>query len=151
MKAETNPPKKRRRRVPVIVLTLLILGLAAFVGIRYYYPFGEGVKTGQLNFVVYKGIIFKTYEGRLIQSGFWSGQAGQIQSNEFTFSISDPRIADQLMHAGGDMVELRYKEYFGALPWRGHSKYIVDSIISMRPVYEAVPAGSVPPPVAGGE
>ena len=56
--------------------------------------FGEGVKAGQLNFVVRKGYIFKTYEGKLIQSGFRSGVAGSIQSYEFEFSVANPEIAN---------------------------------------------------------
>lgn len=125
-----------------ILIAAAIIGLGLFIGIRFYYPFGEGVKTGQLNFVVYKGIIFKTYEGRLIQTGFRSASGG-IQSNEFNFSITDKAIADKLMMAGGQIVELRYKEYFGALPWRGYSKFIVYEIINMSPA--AAPVESIPP------
>ncbi len=131
------------RRFRNILILVLILGLVVFVGIRYYYPYGEGVKTGQLNFVVYKGIIFKTYEGKLIQTGFRSSGPGGIQSNEFNFSIADQAIAEQLMRAGGQIVDLHYKEYFGALPWRGYSRYIVDDIINIKPsdgtLYEALP------------
>lgn len=127
----------------IVTILVVVVGLGLFVGIRYYYPLGEGVKTGQLNFVVYKGYIFKTYEGKLIQSGFRSEQ-GSLQSNEFTFSIADPAIADTLMRVGGQMVELHYKEYLGALPWRGYSKYIVDRIINIVPL-SASPIESIPP------
>lgn len=127
------------------MLLILFLGLVLFVGIRYYYPYGEGVKTGQLNYVVYKGVIFKTYEGKLIQSGFWSNKPGGIQSNEFEFSISDPKIAEELMRAGGQIVDLHYKEYFGTLPWRGYSKYIVDDIVSMKPAESSSPTDVLPP------
>ena len=123
----------RRRKFWITSIIVIIAGLALFAGIRFYYPFGEGVKTGQLNFVVYKGVVFKTYEGRLIQSGFQTNKDGGIQSNEFNFSVADKKIAEKLMKAGGQTVELHYKEYFGALPWRGYSKYIVDEIISMTP------------------
>ena len=30
------------------------------------------------------------------------------------------------------MVELHYREYNGALPWRGVQRYIVDRIVSVR-------------------
>ena len=137
--------KSGAKRVRNILLLLIVLGLIVFVGIRYYYPYGEGVKNGQLNFVVYKGILFKTYEGRLIQTGFRSERAGNIQSNEFNFSIADPKIAEELMKAGGRVVDLRYKEYFGALPWRGYSKYIVYEIINIK---ELAPSSAeeLPPP-----
>lgn len=127
---------KRRgfKKIRNISLTLLVLALITFLYFRFYFPFGEGVKTGQLNYVVYKGVLFKTYEGKLIQSGYWSSDQGGIQSNEFIFSITDPVIADSLMHSGGQIVELGYKEYFGALPWRGHSKYVVNRIINITPI-----------------
>ena len=112
-----------------------ILLIAGFIFFRFYFVFGEGVKAGELNFVVYKGYVFKTYEGRVIQAGFGKGKganAGAIQSYEFDFSITDKEIADSLMRCGGKTVELRYKEYLGALPWRGKQKYIVDRIVSVR-------------------
>ena len=113
----------------VILLLLLAVGAGAFY-FRFYFVFGEGVKSGELNYVVKKGIIFKTYEGKLIQSGIRSKAAGSIQSYEFEFSVENAKLAERLMLEGGKVVELRYKEYFGALPWRCFTKFIVDSIIT---------------------
>ena len=121
---------KKFRKMRNIVFLVLVAGLLLYGMIHFYYPYGEGVKSGQLNYVVYKGIIFKTYEGKLIQTGIRS-QGGGIQSNEFEFSVSDEKIAKELMLAGGKTVELHYTEYFGAIPWRGYSRYVVDSIVSM--------------------
>jgi len=146
MQANQTAPKprlwKRIRNITIIILGVVLI---AFVGIRYYFPYGKGVKTGQLNFVVYKGFIFKTYEGKLIQSGFWSNASGGIQSNEFVFSVADPAVAEELMSVGGQVVELRYKEYLGALPWRGYSKYIVDEIISIKPADSSLPSTDTQP------
>ena len=121
----------------IIGLTTVILALAVagFIFFKFYFVFGEGVKAGELNFVVYKGYVFKTYEGRAIQAGFGKGKgvnAGAIQSYEFDFSITDKAVADSLMRCGGKTVELHYKEYLGTLPWRGKQKYIVDRIVSVR-------------------
>jgi hypothetical protein len=87
---------------------------------------------------VYKGVLFKTYEGKLIQSGLRSKAAGSIQSYEFDFSVANERVARQLMLQSGNIVELHYKEYFGVLPWRGFTKYIVDSIISSRSITQPI-------------
>lgn len=117
------------------ISVIVVLALAAFVYFKFYFVFGEGVKAGELNYVVYKGYVFKTYEGRAIQAGFGKGKganAGAIQSYEFDFSITDQAIADSLMRCGGKTVELGYKEYLGALPWRGKQRYIVDRIVSVR-------------------
>lgn len=116
------------KRLWGVVALLVVVALAAFVFFRYYFVYGEGVKSGELNYVVYKGVLFKTYEGKLIQSGIRS-QSGAIQSYEFEFSVEDDELARRLMMQGGKTVELHYKEYFGSLPWRGFTKYIVDSIV----------------------
>jgi hypothetical protein len=115
-----------------IIVVAIIVGLGIWGWIQFYRPFGEGVKAGELNFVVKKGYVFKTYEGKLIQSGIRSRTTGNIQSNEFDFSIESNEIAETLMLSGGKEVSLHYKEYLGTLPWRGYNKYIVDSIISIR-------------------
>ena len=128
----------------IALLVLILAGVGAFY-FRFYFVFGEGVKSGELNYVVKKGIIFKTYEGKLIQSGIRSKAAGSIQSYEFEFSVESQRIAEKLMLEGGKVVELRYKEYFGALPWRGFTRFIVDSIITRD--IPAVPEATV----LGGE
>ncbi|MDR2937579.1 MAG: hypothetical protein LBU92_01400 [Prevotellaceae bacterium] len=114
-----------------IFTLLLLLALVFFVYFRYFFVFGTGVKTGELNYVVHKGYIFKTYEGKLIQQGFRSGKVGELGSNEFEFSMSEKDVADRLMLAGGEIVELYYKEYKSALPWRGYSNFVVDSIVSI--------------------
>ncbi|GHT06986.1 hypothetical protein FACS189440_18450 [Bacteroidia bacterium] len=133
MEAQEKVKNKKGKKVLGIFLGIIVLALAIFLYVRFYYPFGEGVKAGQLNYVVYKGYVFKTYEGKLIQSGLKSGIAtGQIQSNEFIFSVSDKAVAEKLMLAGGQEVDLHYKEYLGTLPWRGYSKYVVDSIIAIK-------------------
>jgi hypothetical protein len=115
-----------------ITIGILILILGGFIYYRYYFVFGEGVKAGELNYVVKKGYMFKTYEGKLIQSGIRSRQTGNIQSNEFEFSVSDETIAQKMMLNSGKVFELHYKEYVNSLPWRGYSPYVVDSIISIK-------------------
>ncbi|MBO8473378.1 MAG: hypothetical protein IAB81_07080 [Bacteroidetes bacterium] len=122
-----------RKKIIATVSVIAVVALAAFIYFRFYFVFGEGVKAGNLNFVVYKGYVFKTYEGKVIQAGFTGrNNTTSIQSYEFEFSITDKDIADSLMRCGGREVELHYKEYLGALPWRGMQKYIVDDIIAVK-------------------
>ena len=115
-----------------IFVSLLIVGVVIFFLARYFFVFGEGSKAGQLNFFVKKGYVFKTYEGRIIQTGYKSQVPGSIQSNEFEFSVVNERVANTLMSHSGATLELHYKEYLGSIPWRGMSKYIVDSVMSVR-------------------
>ena len=125
--------KPVKRKIVTIVSVIAVIALAAFIYFKFYFVFGEGVKAGILNFVVYKGYVFKTYEGKVIQAGFTGrNNTTSIQSYEFEFSITDKTIADSLMRCSGREVELHYKEYLGALPWRGMQKYIVDDIIAVK-------------------
>ena len=124
---------KTTTKVISIASVLIMLALAVFVYVKFFFVFGEGVKAGELNYVVYKGYIFKTYEGKAIQAGFNAKKTGTaIQSYEFEFSVENKQIADSLMRCGGKQVELHYKEYLGTLPWRGKSYYVVDKIIAVR-------------------
>lgn len=129
----TTAPEKRSfgRKLLRWTLLILLLALAVFFYFRYFWVFGEGAKAGELNYVVHKGFMFKTYEGKLIQVGL-RGQQGGMQSNEFIFSVADPVVAEKMMANSGMQFNLHYKEYMGSVPWRGMSVYVVDSIISMK-------------------
>ncbi|MBR5238366.1 MAG: hypothetical protein IKV26_06645 [Paludibacteraceae bacterium] len=119
-----------------IISLIIILAVAGVIYFQYFFVFGEGVKAGELNYMVHKGYIFKTYEGKLIQSGFKgqsaNGVATGIQSYEFQFSVTDKAVADSLMRCSGKQVELHYKEYINPLVWRGVSEFVVDSIIAVK-------------------
>lgn len=122
-----------KQRIITIVLIIFFLVLAGVVYYRYYFVFGDGTKAGTMNYFVHKGNLFKTYEGRLIQTGIRTPTQGNIQSNEFMFSVTDPKVADKLNRSSGAYLELHYKEYKNPLPWRGVSSFVVDSVLAVKP------------------
>ncbi len=132
----SSPTPKRSSGLRKFFLTFVLvalIGLAGYVYWKFYFPYtSDGVKSGYLNYAVRKGQLFKTYEGKLIQEGIRSKVAGAIQSNEFEFSIKSKEVFEVLKLNSGKKFDLHYKEYNGALPWRGNTRYIVDSIISMH-------------------
>jgi len=128
-----------------IIVAILVVSIGIFVYIKFFFVFGTGVKTGQLNYLVHKGYVFKTYEGKLIQQGLTSRTPGSLESNTFEFSVTDKAVAEKLMLAGGQEVQLEYEEYLGALPWRGHSKYVVNKIIAIRDAKETIYHGTITP------
>lgn len=129
MGTTTSSWKKTFGKIFIVLIILVIGGGIAY----FYFPYANSsVKAGQLNYVMHKGIIFKTYEGKLIQTGIKTGTTGGLQSNEFEFSIENKELAKQLMNLTGQNVKLHYKEYFGALPWRGYTRFIVDSIVAIE-------------------
>ena len=124
---------KTSGKVLLGILVSILLVASVWFFFKFYFVFGTGVKAGELNFFVYKGYVFKTYEGRLIQAGYNSKNSNAtIQSNEFNFSVKKESVARQLERCAGKRVELRYKEYLGTLPWRGMSNFVVDSVLSVE-------------------
>jgi hypothetical protein len=107
------------RNLAIIALAIL----AGFIYFRFYFVLSRGVESGRLDYTVYRGYVFKTYEGKLIRD------AATVQPSEFEFSVADKAVADSLMLSGGKDVKLRYREYLRSLPWRGQSKHIVYEIV----------------------
>ena len=116
------------KKILWIFTAIVLVGLLVFFYWRFYIVYAEGTKAGQLNTFQQKGILFKTYEGKIIQSGF----KANVESNYFEFSVTSESVANTLLQNSGKEVELHYKRYFGSLPWRGVESYIVDSIYSVQ-------------------
>ena len=112
------------------VITLIVLAvLAGFFYFKFWWVFSDGTKTGELNSLTYTGYIFKTYEGEMILTGYGTkNAAGSVQSKTFKFSVKDPEVAQKLTEMTGLRVTVHYKEYKGALPWRGYERAVVDRV-----------------------
>ena len=92
---------------------IAVLALAGFIFFKFCFVYAEGVNEGDINYFQKEGFIFKTYEGKMIQTGLKNSKVqGSIQSNEFKFSV---------------------------LPWRGNSQFIVDSVYTATPIQPVQP------------
>ena len=123
--------------IALIVVLLLLVG-AGFGYYKFLWVFSDGTKTGELNSLTYTGYIWKTYEGEMILSGYGSKSTagGSVQSKIFKFSVDDNAVAQELQQLTGQRVTVHFKEYKGALPWRGYERAIVDRIENAEPVAE---------------
>ena len=93
----------RKAKIITILSSVIVIGLALFVYFHFFFVYSTGVNAGEINYFQQEGILFKTYEGKMIQSGFKS-----------TVNV------------------LRWKRYMGTLPWRGNSQYVVDEVLSIE-------------------
>ena len=127
-----------------VVVLLLLVG-AGFCYYKFLWVFSDGTKTGELNSVTYTGYIWKTYEGEMILSGYGnkSASGGAVQSKIFKFSVADKAVAEELQQLTGQRVTVHFKEYKGALPWRGYERAIVDIIENSEPIVPE-PANRLP-------
>ena len=122
-------------KIVTSVASILVLGLAIFVFFKFFFVYSEGTNEGDINYFQREGFIFKTYEGKMIQTGYNShNTSATIQSNEFKFSVVDDRIAEQIDSNSSRQIKLHWKRYLGVLPWRGNSEYVVDSVVSVQPL-----------------
>jgi hypothetical protein len=120
----------------VITWTSLIalLIIAGFIFFKFCFVYSEGVNEGDINYFQREGFIFKTYEGKMIQTGLKNTKVqGSIQSNEFRFSVVSESVAKQLNEGANTGIKLHWKRYLGTLPWRGNSQFIVDSVYVATP------------------
>ena len=118
-------------KVATWISVIVVLALAAFIFIKFCFVYSEGVNEGDINYFQKEGFIFKTYEGKMIQTGLKNTKVqGSIQSNEFKFSVVSESVAKQINEGTNAGVKLHWKRYLGTLPWRGNSQFIVDSVYS---------------------
>jgi len=110
------------------IVTVVLLALVGFVFVKYCYVYSDGVNEGDINYFQREGFIFKTYEGKMIQTGLKSQTVGAVQSNEFKFSVVNDDVARQIQESSTHNVKLHWKRYLGTLPWRGNSQFVVDSV-----------------------
>lgn len=122
-------------KIVTIVSSVLVVALGVFVFFKFFFVYSEGVNEGDINYFQKEGFIFKTYEGKMIQTGYNSrNSSATIQSNEFKFSVDDDEVARQIENNSSRQIKLHWKRYLGVLPWRGNSQYVVDSIVSVQPL-----------------
>ena len=122
-------------KILTILTTLVLVALASFVYFKFFFVYSQGVNEGDINYFQNEGFIFKTYEGKMIQTGYNSrNSSATIQSNEFKFSVENESVAKQIETNSSRQIKLHWKRYLGTLPWRGNSEYIVDSVVSVMPL-----------------
>ncbi|MCQ2348232.1 MAG: hypothetical protein MJZ65_03485 [Paludibacteraceae bacterium] len=114
-----------KSKVITWIVAILILALAGFVYFKFCFVYATSDNTGTINYFKKEGFIFKTYEGKMIQSGTQAG----MKSYEFKFSVEDENVAQQIRDNANKEMTLITKQYLGVLPWRGDSRYVVDSIV----------------------
>ncbi|MFD1315015.1 6-phosphogluconate dehydrogenase [Namhaeicola litoreus] len=110
---------KKFLTISLIVGILVLLGYFLFV---YYVPYSEGYRSGELVKISNRGVVFKTWEGRLSQ--------GVSESQHFDFSVEEKEkvVLEQLKELQGHHVKLTYIERFGTFPWMGDTKYYITSV-----------------------
>ncbi|HPE75513.1 MAG TPA: hypothetical protein P5210_06320 [Draconibacterium sp.] len=119
---------KKLKKIAYWILTIVIVVIAVIIYFKYGFTYSSGYRAGLLQKFSEKGVVFKTYEGEMVLSSVQSDANVAIASEKFLFSVVDETVAKSMEQIQGRHVVVHYMEKNGALPWRGDSHYIVDSV-----------------------
>ena len=100
----------------------ILLVFLVYILFIYFVTFSKGYRAGELIKISKRGLIFKTWEGRLSQ--------GVSEEQQFNFSVqkSDKEVLEKLKEFQGKRVKLTYIERFGTFFWLGDTKYYVKEV-----------------------
>lgn len=127
--------KKTARTTMKIVKRILLIALAlgiATLAFLYFGVYERGVMAGKVLRVTEKGMIFKTYEGKLNLESFGALKGASPIAETFDFSVESDQIEiiKQLeeVSLSGERVNLHFVKRYAQFPWRGDTKYFIEKV-----------------------
>lgn len=113
----------------VITIVLLGLGVLAF---GYWGVYEKGTMAGKVLRITEKGILFKTFEGKISLESFGALKGVSPVAETFDFSIEGDQteVIKQLEEVAlsGERVNLHFIKRYIRFPWRGDTKYFVEKV-----------------------
>lgn len=110
-------------------VALLIIGFVGLYSFYYFAVYEEGVMAGRVLSITQRGMIFKTYEGKLSVESFGSlkGVSPIAETRDFSVESDQKTVITDLENAAaeGSRVNLRFIRRYRAFPWRGETNYFV--------------------------
>ena len=127
-----NTTRKILKRILIFGL-LIIFAVMAFM---YWATYENGVMAGKVLRVSEKGLMFKTFEGKLNLETFGALKGASPIAESFDFSVekSEKEVIQQLQEAAlsGERVNLYFIKRYGAFPWRGDTRYFVTKVERLK-------------------
>ncbi|MGC3945872.1 MAG: hypothetical protein QM762_15340 [Chryseolinea sp.] len=128
METQTFGAKVKRTSKKVLRIFLIALVVILVVGFSFLYwgTYEDGVMAGKILRVSEKGMMFKTYEGKINLETFGALRDASPIAESFDFSIekSDKELIKELQEVAltGERVNLYFVKHYTAFPWRGDTK-----------------------------
>ncbi len=124
-----------KRIIKRIVILVIVIGLA-FLAFLYWGIYEKGVMAGKVLRVTQKGILFKTYEGKLNLDTFGALKGTNPIAESFDFSVegsnTDVIKALDEVALSGERVNLHFVKRYATFPWRGDTKYFIDEVERLK-------------------
>jgi hypothetical protein len=127
--------KKTARTTMKVVKRILLIALALGIGTLAFLYFGvyeRGVMSGKVLRITEKGMVFKTYEGKLNLESFGALKGASPVAETFDFSVESDQAAviKQLeeVSLSGERVSLHFVKRYMKFPWRGDTSYFIEAV-----------------------
>lgn len=114
-----------------LLLIVLILGVAV-LSFAYWGTYEKGVMAGKVLRVTEKGVMFKTYEGKISLDSYGALKGVSPIAETFDFSVESDqteliqKLSDVAL--SGERVNLTFVKRYMRFPWRGDTKYFVTQV-----------------------
>ena len=113
----------------LIVLVLIFAAFAVFISMGNY---SSGTQAGVVMKISEKGVLMKTWEGRLDMGTIGKHTNNELGSKIFEFSIDGDKkeLIEKLQEAqlSGRRANLYFDQKYIALPWSGETKFFATRI-----------------------
>ena len=123
--------KATKKIVKRILVFIIILGLAV-LAFLYWGVYESGVMAGKVLRVTQKGVVFKTYEGKLNLETFGALKGASPIAESFDFSVESGQkeVIKELEQVAlsGERVNLHFIKRYTTFPWRGDTKYFIEKV-----------------------
>jgi len=127
--------KKTARTTMKIIKRILVIALVLGLGVlafMYWSVYERGVMAGKVLRVTEKGMVFKTYEGKISLESFGALKGVSPVAETFDFSVesNQSEVIDQLQKVSlsGERVNLHFVKRYMKFPWRGDTSYFIEKV-----------------------
>ena len=118
-----------------ILKWIIGIALLIFIVVNSFYYFAvyeEGVMAGKVLRITEKGVMFKTYEGKLNLDTFGALKGASPIAESFDFSVEskEKEVIKELEQVAlsGERVNLHFIKRYKAFFWRGDTNYFVTKV-----------------------
>lgn len=134
MENETFLQKTKRKTIrffKIVIISAIVIFLAV-AAYAYWGTYESGVWAGKVLSVSEKGVVFKTYEGKISMESFGAlrGTSPIAETRDFSIETSEQQVINDLQKVAlqGDRVNLHFVKRYMTFPWRGDTKYFVTKV-----------------------
>ncbi len=124
--------KKTGKKVLRIFLIIVVTGAIAVFSFYYWAVYETGVMAGKVLRISEKGVVFKTFEGKLNLETFGALKGASPIAESFDFSVEkDNDVVIQALQEvalSGERVNLHFKVRYARFKWRGDTRYFVTRV-----------------------